>query len=237
MIQVYIADTDALSHPETFRHYMDRIDETRREKVWQCRKEEDRKRSLLAGYLIQVGMKERCVKESGGLADTAPLSLSYAYGENGKPYFSDYPQIKFSLSHSENYVVAAFDVEEIGIDIQYRKQLRFHMAERFFSPEDKALLDKLGENEDYLHFYRMWTVKEAYMKLTGEGLQQGLDRTVVEPDVRDQTIGRIRKRNSQEGAYYKLFDTLAEKYSIAVCSSSRISDIKIKEVVLADEKL
>ena len=64
MIQVYIADTDALSHPETFRHYMDRIDETRREKSGSA------ERKKIERSLLQISdsgrNEERCVKESGG---------------------------------------------------------------------------------------------------------------------------------------------------------------------------
>lgn len=236
MIEIYIADTVALADSGMFQHYMGRVDETRRQKVFQCKTEEDRKRSLLAGYLIQTGMKDRIGGESGGLADTAPLSLSYSYGENGKPYFKDYQNISFSLSHSGNYVAAAFDNDNVGIDIQYKKKARFDVAERFFSTEDKVLLHRLGEEESGSCFYELWAVKEAYMKLTGEGLRQGLDRTAVEPDCEDRSIGRIRKKNSDEAAFYRLCN-IVEKYSIAVCSYSKISDIKINEVELTDEKL
>lgn len=111
------------------------------------------------------------------------------------------------------------------------------MAERFFSAEDICLLESLDGTADHFRFYKMWTIKEAFMKLTGEGLRQGLESTVIEPDAVDKRIGRIRKKNSEEGAYYRLCDTQIEQYSIAVCRGSKISDIKMKEVELADEKL
>lgn len=235
-MQIYIADTTALSDEELFWKYMDQVDETRRKKVFQCRREEDRKRSLLAGYLIQKGMKERMQRRDGQAPVTVPLPLSYAFAADGKPCILNEPDIHFSLSHSGKYVTAVFDEAETGIDIQYHRELKTDVAKRFFSEEDRKLSGVFGENGNEQYFYRLWTIKEAYMKLTGEGLRQGLDSTIIVPDETDKTIGRIRKREGEQGAWYRLYDTLIEKYSLAVCSFSQISDTEIKEVRLTDDE-
>lgn len=230
MLKVYVADTAALSEESVFWDYMDRVDETRQEKVWQCRNEEDRKRSLLAGYLIQVGMKNWIGEEGGLQADAAPLSLAYTYGENGKPFLKDYGGVCFSLSHSGKYVMSAFSNHEVGIDVQKHRGTRFAMAERFFTDEDNALLERLGAENANENFYRIWTVKESYMKLTGEGMRQGLDATVVEPVGEGLHYGRVLRKNGRtENAYFAVSDRL-EEYSIAVCSYDKLADIYIKEV-------
>lgn len=230
MLRVYIADTTALFEESVFWYYLDRVDETRKEKVWQCRNEEDQKRSLLAGYLIQVGMKDWIGEESGLQMDAAPLSLAYTYGENGKPFLKDYKEVRFSISHSGKYVMAAFSNREIGIDVQKHRENRFHMADRFFSQEDKALLERLGAENLNKNFYRIWTIKEAYMKLTGEGMRQGLDTTIVEPAGEGFHFGRIRRKDGKtENAYFVICDKLDE-YSIAVCSEDKITDIYIREI-------
>lgn len=250
MIKIYRSDTAALNDCDVFEDYKKKVDDTRREKVERCRNEEDKKRSLLAGYLIQVGVRE-WIGEESGLHNAIPLSLSYTYGENGKPYLTDYPRLHFSLSHSGSYVIAAFSEEEVGIDIQYHKPMQCDIAERFFSEEDKRLLEQLAAEGEADAFYRLWAVKEAYMKLTGEGLRQGLNTTKLERldasasgmamrhtgdrdigtnDVRLQN-GRIIKKNSGDGAFFRSYGAI-EKYSIAVCSYSEISDIKSREVEL-----
>lgn len=223
MIKIYISDTAALDNCEVFEYYKNMVDDTRKSKIEKCRNEEDKKRSLLAGYLIQVGVRE-WIGEESGLQNAMPLSLAYTYGENGKPYLMNVGNLHFSLSHSGSYVVAAFSEHEVGIDIQHHKPMKEKIAERFFSQEDNALLKQLEATGDGEGFYRIWAIKEAYMKLTGEGLRQGLHTTMLEK-------GRIVRKNGSGGAFFKSFDEL-EHYSIAVCSESEISDIESREVEL-----
>lgn len=111
-------------------------------------------------------------------------SLTYRYGEKGKPYFRDLPYY-FSLSHSGDYVFCALSTEEIGADIQqHRRQLkednRRRLAERFFSEEEKRALEASGERGEL--FYRLWTRKEAFGKLTGEGVAGILDVNLLPAD-------------------------------------------------------
>lgn len=111
-------------------------------------------------------------------------SLTYRYGKKGKPYFRDLPYY-FSLSHSGDYVFCALSTEEIGADIQqHRRQLkgdnRRRLAERFFSEEEKRALEVSGEREEL--FYRLWTRKEAFGKLTGEGVAGILDVNLLPAD-------------------------------------------------------
>ena len=232
MLKIYVADTAALSEERVFWEYMDRVDETRQEKVWQCRNEEDRKRSLLAGYLIQVGVRNWMDGVGGHHAGEAPLSLSYTYGRNGKPFLKDYGEVCFSLSHSGRYVMGAFSNHEVGVDVQKHRETRLDMARRFFAGEDKALLERLGEEHASDNFYRIWAVKESYMKLTGEGMRQGMDATVLEPEGEGLCCGRILRKDRKTGdAYFVLSDRL-EEYSMAVCSSDKLADIKYKEIII-----
>lgn len=98
-----------------------------------------------------------------------PLPLSFWYGEKGKPYFCDYP-VYFNLSHSGDYVLCVLSGEEVGADIQqHRAGRREGIARRFFSEKERAALESQGEDQDAL-FFRLWTRREAYCKLTGQGL-------------------------------------------------------------------
>lgn len=244
MIKLYIAGIEGLSDKDCFMKYESMIDDARREKLRQCRKEEDKKRSLLAGYLIQLGVKERLYMESGLQAEAAPLSLSYIYGENGKPYLKEYGNIFFSLSHSGNYVLCAFSEREIGADIQEHRSVKEGLADRFFSKADKQLMERLGTDAG---FYDIWSVKEAFMKLTGEGMQQGLSATQMIPDkpetgmtvnssrhrlpqawkrgiIEKTEDGSYRQSRKNDSAHFILCDTI-DSYSIAVCSYEKAADI------------
>lgn len=149
-----------------------------------------------------------------------PMEPAYRYGTQGKPYFQDLP-LCFSLSHSGEAVFLAVSEREIGADIQHVTGADWKtLAERFYGRTD---LDRMGicENNDIMGevaekpgsatihgtdssfgdaekrelFYQLWTRKEAYGKLTGEGVSKYLDREVpseeqgISWDCRKTTIG------------------------------------------------
>lgn len=228
MVTLYIADIALLSSGEAYGKYEKQLDETRLEKVRKCRNEQDKKRSILAGYLIQTGVKEKLYGESGPQADAAPLSLTYIYGEAGKPYLREYPDIFFSLSHSGDYVLCAFSDREIGADIQEHRVSKgeihdcARISARFFSEKDRQrMVDAVhwGMTEEEM-FYRIWSVKEAVMKLDGQGMRRGMEMIGL-------TFQRPDSGMEENGACFKICDII-KKYSIAVCSDTEITDIRIR---------
>lgn len=98
------------------------------------------------------------------------LVLSVAPG--GKPHFAN-AAIQFNLSHSGSSVVAAFCRSAVGIDIESRGRCKdfIAIASRFFHPTEAA---SVAHSNDEDHFLRLWTGKEAMLKLSGDGLSGGL---------------------------------------------------------------
>ena len=76
--------------------------------------------------------------------------------ENNKPKFK-YSDIKFSISHSDCWVVVAFSKNEIGVDIEKIKQRDYKALAKRMNFELKE--DSLSD------FYRCWTLFEAEYKL------------------------------------------------------------------------
>lgn len=111
----------------------------------------------------------------------APQELLYGYDAKGKPQFADnlggtigFPC--FNLSHSGEYVCCAAGIEEVGIDIQQMRPLKnFRVAERYFSEREQETLAACQDwQEREKIFYEIWVQKEAYAKLTGEGIGTGI---------------------------------------------------------------
>jgi 4'-phosphopantetheinyl transferase len=83
-----------------------------------------------------------------------------------------------SLSHSGEYVACALAECSMGIDVQKTDtghDIAAIAASRFL-PEE---LDWLREQEPDA-FYRLWVLKEAWLKASGQGLAGGLDSIRVE---------------------------------------------------------
>lgn len=135
-----------------------------------------------------------------------PICLQYTYGEKGKPYFQNLPFF-FNLSHSGDYVLCALSEQEIGVDIQQQVKSRdTRIADRFFSESEKELIAGCStEEERQSCFYRLWTRKEAYGKLTGEGIAAALKK-----DFSDLQAEWMQEISFEEMDF-------PEGYKIAVC--------------------
>ena len=195
------------------------LDENRRIAV-QKRKGEARLQSLGAGLLLQKAVqdfeKERIPGEKwlenrslvedmlAELENWPPCKLKIAYSPKGKPYFTNIP-LKFSLSHSGQYVLCVVCEEEVGADVQLQKASGYDkLPNRFFTKEEQELF---AQCRDEAHrralFYKMWTAKEAYGKLTGEGLSVSLQNEYY----KDENVCWESYSFSENG----------EDYSIGIC--------------------
>ena len=66
-------------------------------------------------------------------------------GEHGKPLVESRFSVWYNLSHSGDYIVAAFSHLEVGIDIEQKRKARMEVARRFFHPAEIQCLQILPE--------------------------------------------------------------------------------------------
>jgi 4'-phosphopantetheinyl transferase len=110
-----------------------------------------------------------------------PEELRFGLGADGKPYLLDEfcaRTLRFNLAHSGDLAVLAVTTgHEVGIDLErIRDDLPFReMAQRFFSPRERAELFSLSPESQLAAFYRCWTRKEAYLKGCGTGFSHPAD--------------------------------------------------------------
>jgi hypothetical protein len=95
----------------------------------------------------------------------------------GRPYFED-GHANFSISHSRRAVAVCYStlqppgagpILRAGCDIQYVDSKKRHgIARRFFHPPEQGYIaSALEESERILRFYRIWVLKECFLKLRG----------------------------------------------------------------------
>lgn len=108
---------------------------------------------------------------AASLYSSLPQDSFQIISEHGKkPYFGNYPDIHFSISHSENIWLCAFAEDEVGVDVQVMSHDRpwTKLAERFFSTNESALVR--NADSPSATFSRIWSRKEAVVKLFGVGI-------------------------------------------------------------------
>jgi 4'-phosphopantetheinyl transferase len=77
------------------------------------------------------------------------------------------------------------------------------------SKEELAVMDKAKDKRSM--FYKIWTLKEAYVKYCGRGLGDALSKLTIYPD-------KEKIKASVSGCQFALIDSLPG-YQAAVCAS------------------
>lgn len=109
-----------------------------------------------------------------------PAAFAYTAGAHGKPEatIGDRPAgVAFNLSHTKGMVGVAVAAGEgaLGFDLEpVDRRAPLQIARRYFTAEEVAWLDALPEAGRAEGFFRLWTLKEAFIKATGKGLTQDL---------------------------------------------------------------
>jgi len=103
--------------------------------------------------------------------------LVFMQGERGKPAFRDH-QLEFNVSHSGRVALIAFaKFGQVGVDVEqvWEREDPYALAERFFSAAEVAALSALPVDDRRRAFFWIWTRKEAYIKVRGDGLHLALN--------------------------------------------------------------
>lgn len=90
-------------------------------------------------------------------------------GERGKPFFPQYPQRQFNVSHSGDLAVCALDDAPVGVDIQIVQKRRDRLIDRVCSQRELDWLRRRGNRPE--DFALVWAMKESRCKQSGEGLR------------------------------------------------------------------
>ena len=94
------------------------------------------------------------------------------YNSYGKPYLKNYSDVYFNISHCCELAVCAVGKSEIGIDAENIREYRPNVVKRAFSEREQEILEKSEDkNRD---FFRIWTLKESFVKAIGIGVSYPL---------------------------------------------------------------
>ena len=145
--------------------------------------------SLLARAVIQ-----RVLYEAGH--NQAPIIVD----ARGKPHVQHGPHI--SISHSRNMVACALCEDfPIGIDIEHWQRRNFaKIADYAFGPNEIAAVEEDGAAA----FYRIWTIREAIAKISGESV-----------------LSQMNGEDANLAKYQTIYLSPCPEYSLAVAAENR----------------
>lgn len=195
MVHTWIADAAALADERIYQKYYAEVPDFRQRKAAGLRFQEDRALSVAAWTLWQR------------------MQSFYCTG----------PEAVFNLSHSWHYVICSVSEErnvKVGCDVETVKELRPGIARRFFLPEEtRYILEQPAQEQAAEAFYRMWVLKESFMKAVRKGLALDSRSFQIGFTKEDTPVLLSRPSCYPESYFYKEYAVPGVNAKIAVCST------------------
>lgn len=207
MIYTYYIDVTQFDNETLFQDKLKLLSPYRQQKIALLKHAKDRNRSLGAGIALDHALETYGLKEK---------SVEYEFGEWGKPSLKYQPNIYFSLSHSGDYAICSIGDKAIGNDIELIKHGRLKVADRFFAKEELDWMYAESDEEEITQrMFRIWTMKESFLKATGKGISLPLGDFAV---IVDEDKDKIRVKHSYNAKFYHMKEYAdIDGYRVAVC--------------------
>lgn len=178
-----------------------------------CIIKEEQYRNRIGLLLIQYMLKSKKIR----------FDRVYA-GKYGKLYIDSEKYIDFSVAHSHRYVVGIIDNNKIGIDIEKIGKTDLRFSKRFYTEEENKYCI---EQKD---IYRVWTLKESYLKCIGLGLGIPLRSFSV---IRDHVVMFTCEKQRCDSIF--LHSLKVNDYYISICCCGKqIEEVKLEEKRIKD---
>ncbi len=145
-----------------------------------------------------------------------PADWVFETGRHGKPELvAPSRPLHQNLSHSGQWLaVAVSESAPVGVDVQVmdaERRIR-RLAKRYFSAAEQEDLES-REGEDFTrHFYRLWSLKEAWTKARGDALPAALGTTAFR-----MSGGRLISLDPTNTEDCSLWLLELEGYGLALC--------------------
>ena len=100
---------------------------------------------------------------------------TFLYNEHGAPFLADGPY--FSISHCKQGIAVVVSDSPVGIDIEGIRQVDEGLVRKTMNIEEQAQIQASAAPDR--EFIRLWTRKEAYVKLQGTGIISDMHAILV----------------------------------------------------------
>jgi 4'-phosphopantetheinyl transferase len=114
-----------------------------------------------------------------------PEAVEFDYQRWGKPRLSGNTTIHFSVTHSGPTAAIAIGASPLGLDLERLIPVSPDVVENALTTEERARV--AAASDPLASFHAHWTLKEAYLKALGSGLNVPLESLTVVPG----DVGRI----------------------------------------------
>ena len=156
------------------------ISAQRREQALKFKYEQGQRLCVLAYLLLK-----QALREGYGITEN-PV---FDYNEHGKPSIVGHPEIFFNLSHCKEAVICVVSDQPVGVDVESIREYKESLVR--YTMNDEEIREIESSDNPAATFIRLWTMKEATLKLIGTGISNDI-KTVLDGTKKYTTVERQR---------------------------------------------
>ena len=143
------------------------ISDQRREQAVRFKHELGQRLCVLAYRLLKQGLNEVYGIEENPI---------FEYNEHGKPSIVGHPEICFNLSHCKEAAVCAISDWPVGVDVESVRSFNDSLVRYTMNDEEVRQIETAEDRA--VAFIRLWTKKEAALKLIGTGISKDMKQVL-----------------------------------------------------------
>ena len=214
---MYSSDFSSINRDSFFEDLLKTMPPYRREKVNRFYFAKDKKLSILSWALLKYALSSFGVDN---------FENKIGFGKYGKPFLMDSSHVYFNISHSNSVAFCVVADAEVGCDVEATSFFDWTSVANLYFTESER--EYLRNNSDINEFLKLWTLKESFTKLTGEGLYLSLNSFSVQ--IRKERID-IAYTSKEDLKCHCFYYHSANGYHYACCSKAKIEpDVRIYNV-------
>jgi 4'-phosphopantetheinyl transferase len=236
-LHVWIAYPDNAPAQHLIEQFLPLLNQEEQDRYRRFHFDHDRHTYLAAHALLRITLSR--------YAPCEPAQWRFTRGAQGKPEIeakieakADLPALRFNLSHTKDMVACVVSLNSVcGVDVERIRPMKdmAGIAETVFSNAEVSSLHALDEADRPDTFFKIWTLKEAYIKAIGQGLAaplKDISFDIEAPFIRASFNGEELNNTGWQFHHRKPIST----HHLAVTTQSIGSPIKIvySDLNLAD---
>ncbi len=215
-IHLWLADYNEITDSRLHADYRGLLDTTEKAQEPRFYFERDRRRYLVTRALVRTVLSR--------YARVGPLDWMFSANAYGRPAVvnPEAQDLSFNISHTHSLIVLGVSRgRALGVDVEnYRaRKVSMDIADRYFAPDEVAVMNAAPRQEQQYRFFEYWTFKESYIKARGMGLSLPLDKFSFHYAHPTDVSIAIRPELSDDAARWLFWQFQpAPEYLVAVCA-------------------
>ena len=155
----------------------------RREQALKFKYELGQRLCVLAYQLLKRGLKEVYGIEE---------NPEFIYNEYGKPSIAGHLEIFFNLSHCKEAAICAISDRPVGVDVESVRS--FNDSLMHYTMNEDEIREIEAAEDSAAAFIRLWTKKEAALKLEGTGISKDMKQVLHQKELDFETFIDFQRR-------------------------------------------